>query len=154
MLVVMKTPILITSLISLVVLGCNQKNPAKQTARNADTVLNNCFHSVVAKDSATLKLNALQGKVKGQLRLTFAKKEDMSGELSGTFSGDTLFADFTYKMDNGKETFKNPAAFLRKDGKLYQGYGEIVTQYGRTFFDKKTPITFDRGFVFEPVDCR
>lgn len=150
----MKTAVFITCLISALIFGCNQKQPAQQTSANADTTFNECYQSVVAADSAMLQLNEDNGKVKGRLHLMFAKKEHMNGEIAGVFSGDTLFADFTYKLGNGKETFKNPAAFLKKDGKLYQGYGEIVSQYGRTFFDKKVPITFDKGFVFEPVECR
>ena len=148
----MKTPLLLTCLISAIILACNQKQPTS-TTQTRDTTRDECFISVVEKDSATLRLNDLNGKVEGELHLMFAKKEDMKGKVTGTFRGDTLFADFTYKMGEGQETFKNPAAFLRKDGKLYQGYGEIVTQYGRTFFKQDAPITFDRGFVFEPVQC-
>lgn len=150
----MKTPLLVILISATLFLGCNQQPSPQSTTASRDTLRDECFVSIVGKDTATLRINDLNGKVEGKLNLKFAKKDDMKGEITGIFQGDTLFADFTYKMGDGEEVFKNPAAFLRRDGKLYQGYGEIVTQYGRTFFKKEVPITFDQGFVFEPVECQ
>jgi hypothetical protein len=118
------------------------------------TTPNECYTSVVSKDSASLRINRVNNKVRGTLHLNFSKKADMDGEIAGSFRGDTLFADYTYKLGGGTETFRNPAAFLLKDGKLYQGYGEIVTIVGQTTFKKDMPIIFDRGFVFEAVNCK
>jgi len=84
----------------------------------------------------------------------FAGKDNLTGTIAGAFKGDTLFVDYTYRSGDKQGDFRNPFAFLRKDGKLYQGYGEVVTSYGRTSFKKGTPINFDKGFVFNPVDCR
>lgn len=149
----MRKLVVITCFISAAAVGCNQNQSAKNVS-TADTAVGQCYKSAVAKDSATLKLYEVNKKITGKLHLIFAKKQPMNGDISGVFKGDTLFGDYTYTMGKGKETYKNPVAFLKKDGKLYQGYGELLTQYGRTFFDNKVPITFDKGFVFEPVDCK
>jgi hypothetical protein len=130
--------------------SCNRNQP---TDVMSATTPNECYTSVVSRDSATLRINRMNNKVRGTLHLNFAKKADMYGEIAGSFRGDTLFADYTYKLGSDKETFRNPAAFLLKEGKLYQGYGEIVTIVGQTTFKKEVPIIFDRGFVFEPVKC-
>lgn len=149
---IMRKLVVFTCLISIAAIGCNQNQSAKNT-KVSDTTASECYSSIVAKDSATLKLYTVNKKIAGKLHLMFAKKQHMNGEISGVFKGDTLYGDYIYTLGKGKETFKNPVAFLKKDGKLYQGYGELLTQYGRTFFDNKVPIDFDKGFVFEPINC-
>ena len=99
-------------------------------------------------------LRTANGRVEGELKLFFSTKDDLGGRIAGTYRGDTLFADFTYQAVGKKPIFKNPFAFLKKDGKLFQGYGELISTMGVTTFKKGSRITFDRGFVFNEGDCK
>ncbi len=139
--------------------GCNQNqqqsNNSDSTAiirESEDALTMECFEATVGKDSASLKINNLDGKISGLLAFNFAEKEDSHGEIKGEFTGDTLFVDYIFKMKG--TVSKNPLVFLKKDGKLIQGYGEIETYLGKTYFSDHSLINFKDGFTFEPVECK
>ncbi len=139
------------------VYSCNRKSSSTNSVDlhpTNDSTITQCYTSVAGKDSASMVLHTRNGKVEGELKLFFATKDDLGGQIAGTYRGDTLFADFTYQAVGKKPIFKNPFAFLVKDGKLYQGYGELISSVGVTTFKKGSPITFDRGFVFNAGDCK
>ncbi len=139
-------------------MACNQNQPqTAQTdsagvAESEDALASQCFNAVVGKDSASLKINNLDGKITGQLAFNFFEKDDSEGEIKGEFKGDTLFVDYTFKAEG--TVSKNPLSFLKKDGKLYQGYGEIESYLGKTYFKEHAAISFDKGFVFEESECK
>ncbi|WP_026905480.1 hypothetical protein [Pedobacter glucosidilyticus] len=151
-----------SAIASLVVLAsvwmaCNQNQPSTSQTDSTvtpseDALETQCFTAVVGKDSASMKLNNLDGKISGQLAFNFFEKDDSDGEIKGEFKGDTLFVDYIFKAEGSIS--KNPLAFLKKDGKLYQGYGEIETYLGKTYFKEPAAINFDKGFVFEQDTCK
>ncbi|WP_131536829.1 hypothetical protein [Pedobacter nototheniae] len=141
--------------------SCNQAGKKANTSGNAsskDSVSNvQCYKADFEKDSADLKVETLSsGKIKGKLTVKYEKKPMNDGLIAGEFKGDTLFVNYTFKT--GKDTvsvFTNPLAFLKKDGKLIMGVGQIETTLGRSYFVKGKPINFERGkFTFEPKDCK
>lgn len=99
-----------------------------------------------------------QGQIKGQLNISYnadtvASHQPTSGEITGEFKGDTLFAD--YYFTSGKEQYINPIALLLKKDTLIMGHGKIYYYLGRTYFDNKTPISFNNSrFRFMPSGCR
>lgn len=145
-------------LTAILISGCNQN---QQKANNADSsiiaesedaLVMECFEATVGKDSASLKINNLNGKISGLLDFNFSEKDDSNGDIKGEFKGDTLFVDYTFKSEG--RISKNPLVFLNKDGKLIQGYGEIETYLGKTYFKDHSAIKFQDGFTFEPVECK
>jgi len=147
-------------LLSLILLaGCNQN---QQQSDNTDTgsvipeskdaLAMECFEATVGKDSASLKVNNLNGKITGLLAFNFLEKDDSHGEIKGEFKGDTLFVDYIFKAEG--RISKNPLVFLKRDGKLVQGYGEIKTYLGKTYFTDHASLKFEDGFTFEPVECK
>jgi hypothetical protein len=143
-----KSALYICLLVFIFLYSCNQ-NP-NPSASNAKT---ECYTSVSGRDSASLTLKYQYGRIDGSLNLYFADKDDLSGNITGNFKGDTLVLAYTYKSGNKPEYFQNPLVFLKKDTKLYQGYGEIISSYGRSHFKEGAPIDFTRGFVFSPGNC-
>ena len=144
---------LIISLLSFV--SCNQNQNSNKQAKlpeNDDALERQCFKAISAKDTAFLKINNLEGKITGKLSFNFSEKNDTDGDISGEFKGDTLIVNYIYK--SGGKVFSNPFAFLKKDNKFYQGYGEIETYLGKSYFKKSTPISYEQGFVFEPAECK
>lgn len=142
--------------------SCNQSGKkngtSDSTSTSKDSVLNSqCYKAGFEKDSADLNVETLSsGKVKGKLTVKYEKKPMNNGLIAGEFKGDTLFVNYTFKT--GKDTvsvYTNPLAFLKKDGKLIMGVGQIETTLGRSYFVKGKPINFERGkFTFEPKDCK
>lgn len=138
--------------------GNNSTEQADSLAKaKLDTVLHKeCFIAIDETDTATLSLNTHgTDKVTGHLLIKYATKDKNDGELKGSFKGDTLFVDYTFKVGDDKVVHKNPLAFLKKDGKLILGVGVIETTLGRSYFAKDKPINFERGkFTFDPVACK
>ncbi len=139
--------------------SCGQsKHEKSEDQAAADTLTHQqCYKAVYEKDSADLTVETLaSGKVKGKLVVNYQINPKNTGVIDGAFKGDTLYVDYSFKT--GKDTvsvYTNPLVFLKKDGKLIMGVGQIETSLGRSYFVKGKPINFERGkFVFEPTDCK
>lgn len=142
-----------------ILFSCSQggNSGTDDNAVKTDTITNQqCYVAIDGKDTADLRLKTMSsGKVMGELLIKYAEKGKNEGEIAGTFKGDTLFVDYTFKIgDENKTTYKNPLAFLNKEGKLILGVGQIETTLGRSYFVKGKPISFDQGrFTFAPTEC-
>ncbi|MBC7417229.1 MAG: hypothetical protein H7325_03635 [Pedobacter sp.] len=98
--------------------------------------------------------NYASGKVGGTLKVDYTESPKNTGTLDGKFRGDTLFVDYRFTSET-KTLYTNPLAFLRKDGKLIMGVGQIETTMGRSYFVKNKPINFEVGkFTFETQNCK
>lgn len=139
--------------------ACTQNNKTGTSAKTkTDSLVNqSCYAAVFEKDSAAMIVKTLaSGKVTGSLLVKYANKPKNNGKISGKFNGDTLLVD--YRFNTGKDTtkvFTNPLAFLKKDGKLIMGVGQIETTLGRSYFVKGKPINYEAGkFTFAEVGCK
>lgn len=146
--------------VSAFLLSCNQSTDKNKQAGEIKMALDSstmeCYQAIDGVDTASLKLlTDTKGKVTGPLIINYLDKGDSNGQVSGSFQGDTLFVHYTFKIGSNKTTYKNPLAFLKKDGKLILGVGQIETFLGVSRFVKGKPISFERGrFSFVPVDCK
>lgn len=151
----MKKYILMLTAFALGFTACNQNKP--QETSNSSTQINKeavkeCYLATSGKDSASICLDNINGKVIGTLNFNFLEKDDSNGDIKGAFVGDTLFVDYVFKAEGTLS--KNPLVFLKKGNNLQQGYGEIVTYLGKTYFKNHSEIKFEEGFLFTPVDCK
>jgi hypothetical protein len=122
-----------------------------------------CYAAIFEGDSASLSFDvATNGKISGDLAINYhhtdtviASRQPTTGNFTGEFRGDTLFADYHFTSGtNGKEQYINPIALLHKSDTLIMGKGRIYSYLGRTYFDDKTPIEFYKSkFRFVPADC-
>jgi len=123
-----------------------------------------CYKALFEKDSASLTFTFTQtNQVTGELYINYYNKDTVSiqrqptmGEFTGEFKGDTLFADYSFTSGaNGKDKYINPIALLYKNDTLIMGSGKIYSYLGRTYFDDKTPINFEKSrFRFTLSDCK
>lgn len=143
------------------VFGCNQNTSEskkdKAEAKADSLKKSDCFQAVDGRDTANLKIKTLSnGKITGRLVINYLDKGKNDGLVEGSFKGDTLYMDYSFKIGTSNPTqYKNPLAFLKKDGHLVMGVGQILTTLGKSYFAKDKPINFERGrFVFVPADCK
>lgn len=156
------TPLYLAIMAIPLLFSCNQSgnkgSELKDSLAMADTMTNKqCYSAVDGKDTANLVIKTTNsGKVTGKLLINYAEKGKNDGEIAGAFRGDTLFVDYTFKIGTENKTvYKNPLAFLSKDGQLFLGVGQIETTMGRSYFVKGKPISFDKGrFTFAAADCK
>lgn len=158
----MKRRILYTLLAAIpMVYSCNQSGE-KSTAANEDQATDTvsttqCYAAVDSNDKADLKLiSSAKGEVTGNMVINYFEKGKNDGLIDGKFKGDTLFADYTFKIGTKNPVvYKNPLAFLKRGDSLILGVGQIETSLGKSYFVKGKPIRFDRSkFIFSPVECK
>ncbi|WP_017256824.1 hypothetical protein [Pedobacter arcticus] len=151
----MKTFITLLSATAFLFAACNQNQP-KQTTEETTTentkVATQCYLGLSGKDSVTMSINNIDGNVTGTLVFNFLEKDDSNGDIKGSFSGDTLFVNYVFNAEG--TVSKSPLVFLKKGDDLQQGYGDIVTYLGKTYFKDHSAIKFDQGFLLKPVDCK
>jgi hypothetical protein len=139
--------------------ACTQNTKTSDSSKTkTDSLINeSCYAAAFEQDSAAMNVKILaSGKVKGSLLVNYAEKPHNNGTIEGKFNGDTLLVDYRFKT--GEDTvsvYTNPLVFLKKDGKLIMGVGQIETTLGKSYFVKGKPINFEAGkFTFEPKDCK
>ena len=157
----MKIPVLFCLLLVCVGFQSCNKNKSETVVKGpkvpAEEPLSvQCYKALYEKDTINLKINTLKnGEITGDMEMKFFNMPKKVGKIAGEFSGDTLFASYTFiEGTNEKITFKNPMAFLKRGNELILGNGKIQTTMGASYFVKDTPIDFERvKFKFGIVDC-
>lgn len=149
-----KPQILISSLvlISALFFGCNREQPPKKPAVDKKLA---CYQSISGVDTAWLAIDTAQSEISGTFKVNYATKmEIFHGRFNGKMYGDTIKGYFDFKINKGKEPFRNPLAFLKRDGKLIMGIGQFMTVMGTAHFDDKVPIDYTRArFIFQESAC-
>ena len=146
----MKAYLSILSASALLFVACTQNKP-KETTETTATKAKVCYLAISGQDSAKMSIDETEVGVTGALAFNFLEKKDLNGEIKGFFSGDTLFVDYTFKLEG--TVSKNPLVFLRKGDTLQQGNGIVETYLGKTHFKDHSVIKFKEGFLFKPTDC-
>lgn len=155
----MKIQILITLVVStLFTFSCTQ-NKTDKTASNPSKgqvkPISSCYTAVDGRDTAMLNLKREGNKITGILFFNYYKKNKSLGSIKGSFKGDTLLVDYLFTINGQKTIYRNPLAFLKKNGKLLMGVGIIETAWGRSYFSRTEPIDYEKGrFIFNEVDCK
>ncbi|GAB1462792.1 hypothetical protein [Pedobacter sp.] len=136
--------------------SCGQRENKQATNNEVLDTVKQCYTSSFEGDSATLNLLIIDSnKVEGKLVINYAEKPKNDGIVRGEFKGDTLFVDYSFKIGEGTTEFSNPLALLKQNNDLKLGVGQIETLFGRSYFVKNKPISFEKGkFNFVRTECK
>ena len=154
----MKTRILTSALLFLMMLSCNKKaetetvtveTPEPKPAK--DSRDRECFQLVKKNDTIMLNIAQNSNNVNGELHYHFHEKDANMGTISGIFIGDTLIADYTFKSEG--MTSVRETIFVRKGNTLVQGIGEMEEKESKQVFKYPKALTFDNSIVLEKIDC-
>lgn len=134
---------------------------ATQKEMNTDTIkgpgnttmmpVTSCYASASNGDSIQLKVEVFEKAVVGTLQYNWKEKDRNKGEYEGVMKGDTLFADYRF-MSEGKESARQ-VAFLIKDGKATEGYGDMEEKDGKMVFKNTGGLQFGKGVVLSKSAC-
>lgn len=151
----MKISILYYSFLAVPLISSCTQNHKKEAPRASEQVSStSCYRAVDGKDTVTMTLEKNGDKVTGKLTFNYLDKKIHKGDIKGEFKGDTLMVDYLSTIGEEKNYYRNPLAFLRKDGKLLMGVGKIETAWGRNYFKRNEPIDYQKGrFIFEEMSC-
>jgi hypothetical protein len=142
------------SLLTLTTLfySCRQEKSINEQMEAKTTI---CYQSISEKDTAWLKIDTSKRDIIGFLSFKYASNKNYDGQFKGKMYGDTLKGHFDFTVNKVDKWYRNPVAFLKRDGKLTMGVGDFNMVWGSPIFDPKTIINYNKGrFVFEMEDCK
>ncbi|HTM98048.1 MAG TPA: hypothetical protein VL088_04870 [Pedobacter sp.] len=111
-----------------------------------------CYAYFKNNDTATLTLITSGHIITGELSYNLFEKDGNSGIIKGEMRGDTIVADYLFESE-GKQSTRQ-VVFLKKDGKLLEGYGDISEKQGKTTFNSIAELKFGEGIEFSEVNCQ
>lgn len=130
------------------------KKPIDTAAPEAAAMVSgrSCYEYVKGRDTVTLALAMNANNANGELIYNLDGKDRNQGTFSGTFIGDTLYADYSFNAE-GMRSIRE-TVFLLQNGDLIQGFGEMVETGNKQSFKDPKNINFDRSLVLSKVGCK
>lgn len=162
----MKNPSLVILSIALLALGCGteKKEPQHEdstSVTSTDTTMaptvpleqkvTECYSYIKNRDTATLKINTENEELTGDLAYNLFEKDSNKGTIAGEMKGDTIIAEYIFNSE-GMSSIRE-IVLLRKDGKLYEGYGDVEEKRGKMVFKDRSKLKFGDAIVFSKTDC-
>lgn len=154
----MKNIIPMMAIAGLFMASCQSEH--KTTATNdtitsiSDTTINNtqCFLYAKNRDTATLKINITDSKVRGDLAYNLFEKDKNKGKIEGIVKGDTLISEYTFQSEGA--TSVRQVVLLKKGDQLIEGFGDVEEVDGKTRFKNISKLKFENSIVFAKTDCK
>lgn len=161
----MKQKVILLIFPSIFFIACNNNNKEKaavdeknttDSTTTAKAATNNetseCYINTKNKDSMLVNLTIKNNILTGDMNYQIAGKDKNKGTLQGEIRGDTIFADYTF-MSEGKESVRQ-VAYLKKDNKLLEGYGDVEDKGGKMVFKNTGSLQFGKGVVLQKINCK
>jgi hypothetical protein len=135
------------------IISCGEptKEAKPETAGPASSATEECYAFTGDGDTVNLQMAISGQDVTGALIHNLDEKDRNKGTISGKLKGDTILADYRFSSE-GAESVRE-IVFLKKDGMLYEGYGEMEDKNGKLQFIKNTNLQFTNGMVLGKVVC-
>ena len=153
----MKRKLILLLVIAALLIACKKEEkpeipkcdlPAKESLSNSSA----CYSYIKNKDTIQANLILQSGKVSGDLIYKLFEKDKNTGAITGTMKGDTLYANYTF-MSEGASSIRE-VAFLRKNSRLIEGYGDMEAVSGKMVFKDKKSINFSGNIVLNEIPCK
>lgn len=163
----MKKSILLLAGIAMFAAACNNNNTDGKSAdstsvTSVDTSLtpsvpvhekiSQCYIYTKNRDTAKLKINTENDELTGDLSYNLFEKDSNKGTISGEIKGDTILAEYIFDSEGMRST--REIVFLKRDGKLYEGFGEVEEKNGKTVFKNRAKLKFGDAIVFSLTNCK
>ncbi|WP_225869516.1 hypothetical protein [Pedobacter psychroterrae] len=163
----MKKRFLLLTTFALLALACNSEKKEEQrddstSITATDTTLvpsvpveekvTECYSYIKNRDTATLKINTENEELTGNLAYKLFEKDSNKGTIAGEMKGDTIIAEYIFNSE-GRSSIRE-IVLLRKDGKLYEGYGDVEERKGKMVFKDRSKLKFGDAIVFSKTDCQ
>ena len=164
----MKKPFLLLTAAAIFALSCNSDK--KETIGDDSTVITSidtnttvvptapveqqitgCYSYTKNRDTATLKINAENEELTGNLAYRLYEKDSNKGTIAGEIKGDTIIAEYIFDSEGMRSV--REIVLLKKDGKLYEGYGEVEEKSGKMVFKDRSKLKFGDAIVFSKTEC-
>lgn len=160
----MKLYFLILAALVISLASCNNENK-KKTSEGGEVIAvdttftattpktsKDCYSYRNNKDTATLKINISGEELTGELNYNLHNKDTNTGKIAGELKGDTIIAEYMFDSEGLRSV--REVVFVRKaDGKIYQGFGDVIEKNGKTVFKDRSTLKFSPTIVFTKTAC-
>ena len=155
----MKHNILYTMILYTLLFACGNKNETSAVNQDKTEDIENkifvpvttCYMGAMGKDTFQLTVAVKENEVTGNLAYLFHEKDRQKGTLDGYMAGDTLLANYTFNSEG--QTSVRQVAFLLKDEKAIEGYGDVEEKDGAMVFKDVKSLQFGQGLNLTKVPC-
>jgi len=118
----------------------------------AQAKVTDCYIYTKNRDTIKLKLNTENEELTGDLSYNLFEKDSNKGTIAGEIKGDTIIAEYTFNSE-GMQSIRE-IVFLKKGGKLYEGFGDIEEKSGKTVFKNRAKLKFEDAIVLSLTECK
>ena len=132
--------------------ACQPQENKNTESKLSSSTKQTCYSYTKNRDTATLMLITSGRVVTGELIYQLFEKDSNNGIIKGEMRGDTLVAEYKFNSE-GKESTRQ-VAFLKRDGKLIEGYGEITEKDNKVIFNDISTLKFGDAIEFTEVNCK
>jgi hypothetical protein len=151
----MKLQYCLVILVLVMFISCQNNKPVQKVEKEHATTIpteQTCYTYTKNRDTASLMLMSSGPIVTGELKYQLFEKDRNNGIIKGEMRGDTLVADYTFGSE-GAQSIRQ-VAFLKKDGKLLEGFGEVMEKDGKVIFKALSTLKFGNAIEFTKVNCK
>jgi hypothetical protein len=143
-----------------VLLASCQSNVKKETVIDSATeavtdtakTSEECYSMLKNRDTAMISLKVTGNKVTGTAFYNLYEKDKNKGTIAGTIVGDTILADYTFQSE-GTQSVRQ-VAFLIKDNKLLEGFGDVKEENTKAKFVDPKRLVFGDSMAFSKTVCK
>lgn len=129
--------------------GPAEKAPGTAVAENKDGMY--CYRSTANKDTVILSFERKKDRISGQLSYHLFEKDANTGTLTGSVSGDTIFAEYRYRSEGIASV--REVIFLAGENTLTEGYGEMEEREAKFVFSDRRNVLFKEGIQLTKEPC-
>ncbi|WP_158796969.1 hypothetical protein [Pedobacter sp. L105] len=140
----MKRSIVLLTALAGCIAACHNKGPEQKGSTNSSstTETKESYEYINNKDTVSLSYTANGNVITGTLISVLAGASRTAGTIEGVIKGDTIIADYTMDQAHHEKTSVRQVAFLKKGGKLLEGYGDTGEKDGKIVFTNIANLKF------------
>lgn len=146
--------------------ACNSENSDKKTADSTELIAEDttftatkpaegnsteCYTYTKNRDTVTMKLNIAGEEYTGELDYRFFEKDKSKGTFAGEMKGDTLIAEYTFDAEGMRSV--REVVFLKKDGNLVEGFGDVEEKGAKVMFKDRSKLAFGDAVILAKHPC-
>ncbi|TKC07156.1 hypothetical protein [Pedobacter frigoris] len=162
----MKPSTLLIALIAFFIISCNNENRSPAVSDTTEMIAEDttftatipvikknteCYQFVKNKDTVSMTLNIEGEELTGDLNYKWFEKDRNSCTFAGELKGDTIIAEYLFDAEGMRSV--RDVVFIRKDGKLYEGFGHTTEKVGKVVFTDRSQLKFGDAVVLSKVPC-
>lgn len=149
---------IILSIIAVSAIACQSSQTHNDTTDKVETDTplvavgeKNCYSYTNNQDSILLTVVLASDSVSGQLTYNLFEKDHNQGIIKGKMYGDTLIADYIFNAEGTTST--REIAFLLNHHQALQGFGNVEERDGKTVFQDRKTLKFEKNMFLEKIEC-